>query len=165
MKVDEFEQLVAKARSRPTRPMAGQRHLYVWNGDLAVLNALLSPGGYAHLDLYDVARSLERRPTTSQAARQVLESAIEGWLRRYLGQREPSRVLVVSGCDLLMRYRVPMSLFMRELDESRVVILVAPSYSGPTAPLPREVEFRAHATLDYLRGFVSEQAVIEASRR
>ena len=122
MKVDEFKELIAKFRDRTTLPVGGQRHMYIWHGELTILEAALSPVGSAHLDLHDLARSLERRPDDSHAANQVLERAIESWLQRCKPDTAPSQIIVVSGCDLLMRYRVAMAPFMRALDDESVMV-------------------------------------------
>ena len=83
MKRDEFAELVDGFRIRPVMPPAGQRHVYLWHGDLPALTPLLARANGLSLDLHELTRSLERKPTDLNAARRVLEDAIAGRLREH----------------------------------------------------------------------------------
>jgi len=161
MKRNEFAELVETVRIRPVTPPGGQRHVYLWHGDLATLNALLVRASVVSLDLHELTRSLERKPTDLNAARRVLEGAVAEWLHSHGTHEDEHQIIVVSGCDLLMRYQVSLGSFMQFATDSRLVVLVVPPYREPSSPLPTYVDFRATGILDYLRRFVPDSSIVE----
>ena len=72
-------------------------------------------------------------------------------------------VLVVTGCDLLSRYRVPLGPFFEIASEQVMIVLVvspAEIRFRPAEPIPDYVSLDADAPFDYLRSAVGEEAVI-----
>ncbi len=120
------------------------------------------------LNLHDLCRTLDRTPNTTDAARQVIVDVLDAWLNREFPRDDRQRLLVVSGCNLLARYRVPLSHFMRLSSESRMVVfLIHGEHSRykPSKPLPSYVYIQPEATLAYFKPQLAEEAVIgERSR-
>ncbi len=160
MKRDEFAQLVDGFRLRPVIPPGGQRHVYLWHGELAALQPLLARANVLELDLHALTRALLRRPSDVKAARGVLEDAVTGWLRDHATRENEQQIIVVHGCDLLMRYQVSLGTLMQYAADNRMIVLVAPIYREPSAPLPGYVDYRATASLDYLTRFVADACIV-----
>lgn len=159
---DGFVQLLARFAKRPI-PSTEGRHVYVWLGSLDDLTASAPRGLVQVLDLHDLCRTLERTPNTTEAARTVLKNAISGWLEREFPKDERQRVLAVTGCDLLMRYQVPLSQFVQLASESKLIaLIVSPDDRAykPLKPLPAYVHLQTDATLSYLKSHLAENAVI-----
>jgi hypothetical protein len=161
MKRDEFAGLVDGFRIRPIAPLGGQRHVYLWHGDLPALTPLLAHANVLSLDLHELIRSLERKPSDGNAARRVLEGAIAGWLRDHQSQDNQHQIVVVSGCDLLMRYQVSLAAFMQFVTDNRMFVLVAPPYREPSAPLPGYVDFKPSGAFDHLKRFFAGSCIVE----
>lgn len=161
MKLDEFQQLVDRFVRGPVMPLGGQRHVYIWRREASDLEPRVTRATVLHLDLHRVAGALPTKPTEPEGARRVLERAMEQALRADGEARSSQQVVVVTGCDLLMRYGVSMRALYQAAGDSRMVILVAPAYPAPAHPLPRYVDFRASATLDYLKSRLPDAPVIE----
>jgi hypothetical protein len=73
-------------------------------------------------------------------------------------------VLIVTGCDLLSRYRVPLGSFYEIASERTAVVLTLPPVETrfrPSAPLPEYVSWNPRAPLDYLCNALDRGAVID----
>ena len=160
MKRDDFAELVDSFRIRPVMPPGGQRHVYLWRGDHPALQPLLARANLLNLGLHELTGSMERKPTDVNAARQVLEDAIMGWFHNHPTRENERQLIVVTGCDLLMRYQVSLGAFMQSVGDDRMIVLVVPPYREPSAPLPGYVDFSATGILDYLKRFVADSCIV-----
>ncbi len=161
MNQEEFLDLLRRFAERPM-PALGGRHVYLWHGDVAFLRRALPGHTVRVLDLHALAASLSQSPGSIDGARRVLLRAIRSQIAD-LPSSDHQQVLVVTGCDLLSRYRVPLGSFFEIVSEcTAVVFAVSPAetYFQLTEPLPEYVSLNPHAPLDYLRGALGEGAVI-----
>jgi hypothetical protein len=164
MELDDFKSLLARFAQRPVPPIAG-RHVYLWHGELPALQALLPSGLSAHLDLWELARSLPRTPLAVDEARRLLQAAIQSWLENHAPPTGAQRVGVITGAALLVRYRVPLNAFFDWAGETQMFVFVLPPHETafrPQRPLPPYVDFNPHATLHYLQTKLGDQATIGA---
>ncbi len=158
----EFAVLLKRFADRPLPATMG-RHVYIWQGSFDELASMVASRLIACLNLHDLCRALERTPYTTDAARKVLVDAIGAWLAREFPRDERQRLLAVSGCDLLARYKVPLSHFVRLASENRMIAFVVPAGDSrykPSKPLPPYVHLQPDATLAYLRPQFADEAVI-----
>jgi hypothetical protein len=164
---DEFADLLKRFAGRPVPATAG-RHVYIWQASFEELASLVPAKLISSLDLHELCRTLERTPNTTDAARQVIVEALDAWLTREFPRDDRQRLLTVSGCDLLARYRVPLSHFMRLSSESRMVVFLVPGEDSrykSLKPLPAYIRVQPETTLAYFKPQLAEDAVIgERSR-
>lgn len=160
MKRDDFGELVDSFRIRPVMPAGGQRHVYLWHGDLPALQPLLARANVLNLGLHELTRSMARKPTDVNAARRVLEDAVMGWFHNHQARENERQLIVVTGCDLVMRYQVSLGAFMQYVADSRMIVLVVPPYREPSAPLPGYVDFSATSIFGYLKRFVADSCIV-----
>ena len=161
MKSTEFVDLAKRFAKRPVLPPGGGRHVYVWRDDADALVTQAPRDAIVRLDLHQLVHDLVQKPDDTQAARRTLESALQTRLRQLNTRDGKQRMLLVSGCDLLMRYRVTVSAFFQIVDDNCMVVFLAPDYGAIAQPLPSFVEFRPTATFDYLKSLLPESVVIE----
>lgn len=161
MTPEEFQGLVNRFAAGPAMPVGGQRHVYLWHGEPDSLRTLLPPAAVHWLDLHELARALPRKPADEQAARQLLAEALEQALQAAGSAASGQQFVLVTGCGLLMRYRVSMGAMFRAASDSRMLILIAPAYREPAQPLPAYVDFRADATFGFLKSWLENGSVIE----
>ncbi|CAG0960658.1 hypothetical protein ANRL3_00855 [Anaerolineae bacterium] len=163
MNVDEFANLLKQFAERPIPSVIG-RHVYVWRKTADALSTRVPRKVLATLDLNDLCRTLERTPSTDDAARAMLTEAITARLQQEFPRDERQRVLIVSGCGLLMRYRVSLGPFMQLASENRLIVFVAPvddSSYQPGQPLPGYIYLRPDATLSFFKNSLpGEEAFI-----
>jgi hypothetical protein len=161
MNQDEFLDLLRRFAERPMPALEG-RHVYVWHGNMAHLRKALPGPTVQPLDLHTLAAGLSQAPTSMDGARRVLLRAIRSQIADLLSS-DHQQVLVVTGCDLLSRYRVPLVSFF-EIASERTAVVFAVSLDETcfqlAEPLPEYVSLNARAPLDYLRGAVGEGAVV-----
>jgi hypothetical protein len=164
MNQGEFLDLLHRFAERPV-PALGERHVYLWHGDVAPLRRALPDHTLRTLDLHTLAATLSRSPSSLDGARRVLLQAIRSQIAD-LHSSDRQQILVVTGCDLLSRYRVPLGSFFEIASERTVVIFAIPpdeTYLQFTEPLPEYVSLNPRAPFDYLRGALGERAVIATS--
>lgn len=161
MTSDEFLDLLSRFAERPMPALVG-RHVYLWHGSVDYLTAALSGSIVRTLDLHTLAATLSQSPRSIDAARRLLLQALR---LHFADWRTPNhqQVLVVTGCDLLSRYRVPLGPFFEIASEHTAVVLTIPpleTHFQPAEPLPDYVLLDSHAPFDYLREALGEGAVI-----
>ena len=164
MVLDDFKTLLSNFSKRPVPPIA-DRHVYLWHGELSALHALLTPNLSTTLDLFDITRSLQRTPFSIDEARRVLQTAIQSWLDHHAPLSGTQQVVVVTGTELLARYRVPINAFFSSAGESQMFVFVVPRHETalqPQGSLPGYVDFNPQATLEYLQTKLGDQATIGA---
>lgn len=162
MNQEEFLDLLSRFAERPMPALAG-RHVYLWHGYLDPLTRAL-PGKVSRiLDLHALAAALPQAPRSIDRARRMLLQAVRLQIADLLSS-DRQRVLVVAGCDLLSRYRVPLGSFFEIASEHTAVVLTLPAAETrfqPSAPLPEYVSWNPHAPLDYLCKALDTGAVID----
>ena len=152
MRLGEFTEIVEHFAERPLPALEG-RHIYLWEGEVASLQALMPASAYRSLDLHELAAELPRAPRAEDEARRLLRRAIQGHLedeRTIEGQH----ILVVTGCDLLSRYQVPLAPFLEAVSERFMVVFAVPpgeTNFAPITPLPSYVHMMPAAPRDYMR--------------
>jgi hypothetical protein len=152
MRRDKFSELVTRFAERPMPALQG-RHVYLWEGEVSSLQALMPPSIRTPLDLHRLAAALPSAPRAEDEARRRLRAAILDHLHRDRAE-EGQHILVVTGCDLLSRYRVPLAPFLEVVSERLMVVFaVAPreTHFAPITPLPSYVHMTPAAARDYLR--------------
>ncbi|TEU16811.1 MAG: hypothetical protein E3J21_09745 [Anaerolineales bacterium] len=158
---DEFLDLLSRFAERPLPALMG-RHLYLWHGSAEHLAAVV-PGNVARaLDLHALVATLPHAPRSTDAARRLLRDTLRSQLAD-LPTLDCQQVLVVTGNDLLSRYRVPLGSFFEIASEQVMVVLVvspAETHFRPAEPIPDYVSLDPDAPFDYLRTAVGAEAVI-----
>ena len=160
---DDLRQTFEQLARGPVAATETGRHLYLWHGDVAALERLVPSTLLQHLDLYAVAGQLPRAPYAIDEARRLLRAQIERELR-YQANLAPRQVLVVRGCGLLARYRVPLQPFYSFVSDSHAVLLVVPREETefvPSAALPDVVRLTTRAIFEALSRVVGEQNVVQ----
>jgi hypothetical protein len=161
MTCDEFLDLLSRFAERPLPALTG-RHLYLWHGSKEYLTSALRGNVALTLDLHDLAAKLPRSPRSIDAARRLLRDTLRSQLADLL-MLDRQQVLVVIGCDLLSRYRVPLGPFFEIASEQMMVVLVvssAETHFRPAEPIPDYVLLDPDAPFEYLRTAMGEEAVI-----
>jgi hypothetical protein len=143
------------------------RHLYVWHGEVDDLMSLLPSGHVESLDTFRLAAELSHHPFAQDEANELLRDALRARLRDwYAGGSDARPVLVVTGTELLGRYRVGLQPFYEVLTDHSMVILVCSAEDAtydPAGRLPGYVRCEPGATLAYLSRLFEEDHVIEPS--
>ena len=161
MNQEEFLDLIRRFAARPLPAPAG-RHVYLWHGETSSLMRAVPGHAARTLDLNVLAAGLPEAPMSTDGARRVLLRAIRDKVGDLVFS-EQQQVLIVTGCDLLSRYRVPLGSFFEVSSERTAVVLVVPPVETrfrPAEPLPEYVSLTPHAHLDYLRAALGEGAII-----
>ena len=161
MNQEEFLDLLSRFAERPL-PAPWVRHVYLWSGEADPLWRALPGSAIQNLDLHTLATSLSQAPSSMDGARRALLRAIRSQLDTLLSSSR-QQVLVVTGCDLLSRYKVPLGAFFQVASERTAVVFVvspAETFFRPPEPLPAYVSLNPRAPFDYLHRALGEEAVI-----
>ena len=162
MNQDEFLELLSRFAERPVPALSG-RHVYLWQGHPPSLTKGL-PGNVSRiLEIHTLASSLSQAPGSIDAARRLLLQAIRAELAE-VASKQRQQILVVTGCDLLSRYRVPLGPFFEIASEHVAIVLtLSPAETSfqPSTPLPEYISWSPRAPLDYLCGVLDKGAVID----
>jgi hypothetical protein len=161
MNKSEFLNLLSRFVQRPL-PAVDGRHVYLWHGETSRLKSAVGAGPWVEINLHALAASLPRTPRAADEAARLLRQAIEGEMYRHRTS-ESQQVFVISGCDLLSRYKVPLQPLFQAASESCMVVLAlspAETHYQPTTPLPDYLSLHPTATFTYLKEVVGENAVI-----
>ena len=73
----------------------------------------------------------------------VLSDAIDEWVLSNFRMGRQQQALLVTGLDLLYRYRLPLSAFIRLANEKNMIILSLSALDAnfrPTKPLPTYIQ-------------------------
>lgn len=163
MKRGEFLELIARFVEKPI-PATFARHIYLWIGGVEDL-LVESPTGFIKtLDLHFLCKGLTKTPFGDKAAGRELSDAIDGWLLREFPQSQSQRALLITGLDLVYRYRLSMSAFVRLANENTLIILSMPSIDAhfhPIKPLPGYIQFSPDAILEYAASEIPEEAIVK----
>ena len=156
MRREKFSEMVKHFAERRLPALQG-RHIYLWEGELGSLQALVPLSVRETLDLHELAAAVPRAPRAEDEARRLLRGAILSRLDDEC-TTEQQRIVLVTGCDLLSRYRVPVAPFLEVVSERfMVVFAVAPRETNfaPVGPLPSYVHMTPAAPRDYMRAQVA----------
>jgi len=160
---DGLQALIERLAQGPVVATEAGRHLYLWHGDPEVVQKMVPPSLRRYLDLRVLVRQLPRTPYAADEARRLLRAEIERKLREQM-THPLHQVLLVSGCGLLARYRVPLRPFYSFVSDRRVVILVVPRQESefiPPAELPGFIRLDPAATFTALSRVVGEQSIVQ----
>lgn len=162
MNRDEYLDLLSRFSGRALPAQVG-RHVYLWHGSTSSLTAAI-PGSVGRcLDLHKLAAALTHTPRSIDAARTLLSRAIRLQLDDLISPHG-QQVVVVTGCDLLSRYRVRLPLFFERASEQVMIVFVVPSDESrfqPSVPLPGYVALDPGAPLEYLADALDRRAMID----
>lgn len=162
MTQSEFAKLLKRFAANPVTSTIG-RHVYLWHGEEDRLHGMCSSGVLDTLDLHILAAAATRTPFDQAEASQILQRLIDGWLNKNLNQAR-QHIVFVTGCDLLARYRTPLtSLFQWSSDTVMFVLIVNNLQThSPAVQMPDYVTFQPLGTFTYLKEIVNEYAIIGA---
>ncbi len=163
MKSSDFFDLLARFADRPI-PATANRHIYIWVGDVEALLSKSPVGFIKKLDLHVLCKSITKSPLSDQAAGRVLTEAIEGWISRELSTSQHQRGLLVTGLDLLYRYRLSINSLTRLANENIMIILGLSALDlnfHPSRSMPGYVQFSPPSILKYLTSGIPEEAIVK----
>jgi hypothetical protein len=164
MNKDELIKLAWQFSKRPVLSMIG-RHLYLWHGDFEMLSGEIPAGISEEFNLYKLIPLLPQTPNSREGAMSLIQKAIKNKLYKFIPS-EKQRIILITGCDLLSRYKVPLTDFFSISSESILFIfIISPkeTFFHPTSPLPDFVSLNPAHTFNYLKGIIGEVATIEVT--
>lgn len=163
MKRSDFLELLTRF-SKQSIPATFNRHVYLWVGEIDELISSSPAGFLQKLDLHFLCQDITKTPLGDKAAGRQLSDAIDGWILENFLNCSQQQALLVTGLDLLYRYRLPLSVFIRLSNENRMIIFGLSALDvtfHPIKPLPSYVEFSPYAILNYAVSEISEEAIIK----
>lgn len=163
MKRSDFFEFLTRFASQPI-PATLNRHIYLWMGEIDELISSCPPSFIQKLDLHVLCRDITKTPIGDKAAGRELSDAIDGWILRNFPRGSQQQALLVTGLDLLYRYRLPLSAFIRLANEKNMVILALSPLDvnfRPAKPLPGYIQFSPYAILKYAASEISEEAIVK----
>jgi hypothetical protein len=116
------------------------------------------------LDLHTLCENLTKTPVGDKAAGRELSDVIDEWLLKNFPASPHQRALMVTGFDLLYRYRLSLSTFIRLANENTLIILGLSALDAnfrPARPLPSYIEFSPYAILRYAASEIPEEAIVK----
>lgn len=161
MTKDEFFKLISRFAQTPL-PAVNGRHVYLWHGSLEGLKRNIPTETLGSVDLHHLAAMLPRAPRARDEARRLLDQAIQTTLTEQL-KFDHQQIFVVTGCDLLPRYEVPLNSFFEIASETHLVILVVSLIETnfqPSHPLPSYVTLDPTIPFNYLQAMMGATATI-----
>ena len=162
MNEDELFGLIQQFTERPV-PSTDGRHVYLWHGDLEILRKRIPQKIIGLLDLHQIVAELPRTPNSQDEAARLLRKVIQKKLYQF-GQTNLQQISLIVGCDLLSRYKVPLTDFFALASETQMfifVVLPEETHFRPTSPLPDYISLNPLSTLNYLRGAFGETNTID----
>ena len=161
----ELLDLVSRFADRPVPALATGRHVYLWHGQLNYLKAALPTDlSISPIDLHQLTVALARTPRADNEAQRLLRQVIQQEINTYLTSNS-QQIFVVTGCDLLSRYRVSLNPFFEIASEKRMIIFVVSSSETrfqPPPSLPTYIELNPAVPFEYLQTFIGLAATISA---
>jgi hypothetical protein len=161
---DELLGMISRFAQRPLPALEG-RHVYLWHGDWNLLRPAIPSGVSVQIDLHQLATTLAHTPRSRREAAEQLRRAIDKAIKaHFLPTRQ--QIFVITGCDLLSRYQIPVRPFFDIASEQRMIILVVPAdetHFRPTSMLPDYVSLDPVAQYQYLQAAVGEAATIHVT--
>jgi hypothetical protein len=163
MKRSDFFDFLARFAEQPI-PATLNRHMYLWVGEVDDLLSKSPAGFVKYLDLHVLCKSLTKTPLGDKAAGRELSDVIDKWILREFPVSQLQRALLVTGLDLLCRYRLPLSTFIRLANENCMIILCLSALDAnfrPAKPLPSFIQLSPYAILKYAAAEIPEDAIVK----
>jgi hypothetical protein len=160
----EFFKLISRF-AQSSLPAVNGRHVYLWHGSPEELKRKIPAETLVSVDLHHLAATLSRAPRAQDEARRLLNQAIQTTLAERL-KFDHQQIFVVTGCDLLSRYEVSLSLFFQLTSERHMIVFVVPLAETdfhPSLPLPSYVTLDPTKPFHYLQAMVGAVATISDS--
>jgi len=161
MMQEQFSRLLKRFAINPVTSTTG-RHVYLWRGNDSHLRDIVPADVKEVLDLHTLAASAPRTPYEQAYASRVIQKLIEVWLEKNLVEIQ-QRVVIISGCDILARYHVPLTAFFQWVSDTTMFIFVAEDWTSLSLAgrIPEYVSFNPQGVFTYLHEIVGESATIE----
>jgi hypothetical protein len=163
MNRSDFLEFLTRFACQPI-PATINRHIYLWIGEIDELISSCPPSFIQELDLHVLCRGITKTPLGDKAAGRVLSDAIDEWVLRNFPASSQQQAILVTGLDLLYRYRLPLSTFIRLANENFMVILGLSALDVnfcPTKPLPKYIQFSPYTILKYAASEIPEEAIVK----
>jgi hypothetical protein len=164
MKRDEFLKLIKQFSEQPIVATEG-RHVYLWHGDRRQLQATMPANAFVDVDLHKLAMQAERAPRAQDQVQRLLRRLIQSYLSEVVKDNH-QQFVIITGCDLLSRYAMPLNVFYETVSDTvMVVFVVSPAETNftPGIPLPDYISINPTAIFSYLKNRVGENAVIDTT--
>ncbi len=163
MKRCDFLEFLTRFAKQPI-PATLNRHVYLWMGEIDEIISSCPPGFLKMLNLHVLCRDIAKTPLGDKAAGRELSDVIDEWILRNFPTGSQQQALLVTGLDLLYRYRVPLSAFIRLANENNTIILGLSALDAnfrPAKPLPSYIQFSPYAILKYAASEIPEEAMVK----
>jgi hypothetical protein len=163
MKRSDFIEFLTRFANQPI-PATLNRHVYLWVGEIDELILSCPPGFIQKLDLHVLCKNLTKTPIGDKAAGRELSDAIDEWILNNFSTGSQQQALLVSGLDLLYRYRLPLSAIIRLANEKNMVILSLSALDvnfHPAKPLPSYLQLSPNAILNFVTSEIPEEAIVK----
>lgn len=163
MKRSDFFEFLTRFAEQPI-PATINRHIYLWVGEIDDLLSKSPVGFIKKLDLHVLCGGVTKTPLGDKAAGRILSDAIDEWMSRNFPAGQQQQALLITGLDLLYRYRLPLSGFIQLANENNMVIFGLSSMDAnfhPTKPIPGYIQFAPYAILKYAASEISEEAIVK----
>jgi hypothetical protein len=155
--------LIARFAGQPI-PALTNRHIYLWIGETDDLISRCPTSFFTEIDLHRLCQDLKKVPSGEEAARRELSSTIENWIAKEFPPSRQQRALLVTGLDLLYRYRIPMSIFMQLASENCMIVLAISPLDvnfRPAKIFPAAMHFSPYEILKYVATEIPEEAIVK----
>ena len=162
MMQEDFSRLLKRFAINPVTSTSG-RHVYLWHKNDSHLRDIVPAEVKENLDLHTLVASVSRTPYEQAEASRVIQNKIEVWLEKNLIEIK-QRAVIISGCDLLARYHVPLTALFQWVSDSTMFIFVAEDWTSRSLAghIPEYVSFNPQGVFTYLHEIVGETATIES---
>ena len=160
---NELLDLISRFADHPI-PALINRHIYLWVGEVNGLISQSPAKFFTILDIHSLCQALNKTPFGEEAARRELSSTIENWIDKEFPSSRNQRALLVTGLDLLYRYRLPMSIFMQLASENCMIVLAISSFDvnfRPAKIFPAAIHFLPYEILRYVAMEIPEEAIVK----
>ena len=163
MKKEELFSLIDNFSDRPV-PATSGRHVYLWHGSIETLMSEIPRKICQKINLHKLVARFKSTPRAQDQASRLIWKSIQDTLAE--SSHSGQHIFVITGCDLLSRYRVPLKVFFERASEERMFLFALSSEDTnfqPTGFLPNYVLFNPTAAHKYLKEVIGEAATIELS--
>jgi len=158
---EDFSHLLKRFAINPVTSTIG-RHVYLWHGNDSQLLDLVPAEVKEILDLHTIIASAPRTPYEQSEASRIIQKLFEAWLEKNLVEIR-QRIVIISGCDVLVRYHIPLTAFFQWASDTTMFIFIAENWTSISLAgrIPEYVTINSQDEFIYLREIISESATIE----